>query len=36
MMQLIIPLDGKWQINDDEGEFTFNGSVPGTVQGGLI
>jgi len=35
-MQLIIPLDGKWQINDDEGEFTFNGSVPGTVQGGLI
>ncbi|MQY64874.1 MAG: glycoside hydrolase family 2 protein, partial [Clostridia bacterium] len=32
----MISLDGKWQINDDEGEFTFTGNVPGTVQGGLI
>jgi beta-mannosidase len=32
----MISLDGKWQIKDDEGEFTFTGNVPGTVQGGLI
>jgi len=32
----MISLDGKWQINDDEGEFTFNGKVPGTVQGDLV
>lgn len=29
-------LNGEWQINDDAGEFTFTGNVPGTVQGDLI
>jgi beta-mannosidase len=35
-MSLIISLKGKWQINDDEGKYTFAGNVPGTVQGDLI
>lgn len=29
-------LEGKWQINDDEGEYAFAGNVPGTVQGDLV
>jgi len=33
---LIEFLNGEWQINDDAGEFTFTGNVPGTVQGDLI
>ena len=33
---MIISLKGKWQINDDEGKYTFAGNVPGTVQGDLI
>ena len=33
---MIVFLNGEWQINDDEGEFTFTGNVPGTVQGDLI
>ena len=32
----MISLDGEWEVSDDEGEFTFTGTVPGTVQGGLI
>lgn len=32
----MISLDGKWKINDDEGEFAFTGNVPGTVQGDLV
>ncbi len=31
-----IELNGKWDIKDDEGEFEFIGSVPGTVQGDLV
>ncbi len=33
---MLVFLNGEWQINDDEGEFTFTGNVPGTVQGDLI
>jgi beta-mannosidase len=33
---LIVALEGKWQINDDEGEYAFAGNVPGTVQGDLV
>jgi beta-mannosidase len=33
---LIISLKGKWQVNDDEGKYTFAGNVPGTVQGDLV
>ena len=32
----MISLNGEWEVNDNEGEFTFIGTVPGTVQGGLI
>ena len=33
---MIISLNGKWQIKDDERKFEFVGNVPGTVQGALI
>src|SRR5450756_175801 len=29
-------LAGNWQINDDKGEYSFAGDVPGTVQGDLV
>jgi beta-mannosidase len=35
-MQLILDLAGTWQISDDEGQYTFVGNVPGTVQGDLV
>jgi len=34
--ELIRSLAGRWQISDDEGEYTFVGNVPGTVQGDLV
>ena len=33
---MIVSLNGKWQIEDDKGEFKIIGNVPGTVQGDLI
>lgn len=33
---MILTLDGKWQISDDERQFAFVGNVPGTVQGDLV
>ncbi len=32
----MIDLCGKWDVIDDEEEFKFEGSVPGTVQGDLV
>src|SRR5450759_82728 len=34
--ELIRSMAGRWQIRDDEGEYTFVGNVPGTVQGDLV
>ncbi|KUK15179.1 MAG: Glycoside hydrolase family 2 sugar binding [Petrotoga mobilis] len=31
-----ISLNGKWKVYDNEKEFEFDGSVPGTVQGDLV
>jgi len=36
MAKTIVSLDGKWHVCDTEGEFTFVGNVPGSVQGDLI
>jgi beta-mannosidase len=33
---LILDLAGTWQISDDEGQYSFVGNVPGTVQGDLV
>jgi len=33
---VIVTLAGNWQINDDKGEYSFAGDVPGTVQGDLV
>ncbi len=32
----MIDLCGKWKVTDDDGEFKFEGTVPGTVQGDLV
>jgi beta-mannosidase len=36
VISLILSLNGKWQVYDDEGKYSFVGNVPGTVQEDLI
>ncbi|HWQ21106.1 MAG TPA: glycoside hydrolase family 2 protein, partial [Clostridia bacterium] len=33
---MILDLAGTWKVSDDEGQYSFVGNVPGTVQGDLV
>ncbi|MHB8071385.1 MAG: glycoside hydrolase family 2 protein [Candidatus Cryosericum sp.] len=33
---MILNLAGRWQVSDDEGQYSFVGNVPGTIQGDLV